>query len=700
MLQVSRFVDSILARHGKNATLPLCFKRITSKDRKAASRNATMVNLRLSKILNHDWAKLLSSDVLNAVFVNLCAGNSHDVLSLASRIAQDALKYPFMCTDLYLLLLQLLSASHGSTRPSLAIQLCWEMVQVEPSIVKQKMAFGLVLETMRKTDDFTQLLPLRILFESLSTGWNDENIAMDYLGTVICVLLNSNQYVGAIEHFELSLKQFLNLPDLLNSLNSLQIKNLYSRLPINCLITAMYETQDCSSLLLLLKGIPQPYEEELISIEQWLLALSLGLSLNHYGLVRLVYNTVIAINLNETLSVDDVIFDNKLKRLENENPILRSLTESTVSSILHTLASHGDIDLCLAFIELHYIHKGLKGQRGLSKELCIDIVRAYCFHTPITSLVEQGERDELVMRVIDVFHNFVLNRNGRFSYKDFSDAFLQKILHFRVFDQNIEKQILKENSISQKIRETAEEEDQETTILPRKVLGPKLLGSQQGNVFMNVSILKSFVREHALYIINKKYHVSTLQLFINCVLDHVHKYQNLSGFVTVFEALHDINPEYASEWLDQDLLFLLGQCLGTSPASMACGFHIFQYLSGTNRQISSSVMENFIYSSLRNPSYTSLFEYLVFCHLKSSPQSSSVTLMDRLDKWSKEHVNFRPVVDFLSHQRTNPDWERLWTTSDFVTTALQVLPEHVINAKYPEVDLRDLDRLRVVMPLE
>lgn len=677
MLRHTQFVDTLLSRCGKRTALSRSLKVFSVLDRKAISREAKEANSYLKYLSAETFLKLKPSDLNKAIFLNACVGNFDEVLTIAKRIARDPAKQRLLSAELYMLLLELISALKDASKTSLAIQLCHELSGMADD---QEVTRGLflVMDCARKSSDFTQLVPLRILFDSLLLRVIEDHVEFRYLGTVISVLLNSNQYLGATEHFQLSLKSYPSWD---------QHKKLYSNLPITKLIDAMCAAEDCHSLMVLLRGASR--DPSIIKLQDWLKSLSSGLLLNDYRLVKLIYDVIITNNIDGKITVDDVIFDNKLNRLEKQNTIFGSLSDSTISEILRTFASHGDVTLCMSLIELHYVHKTLKGKKSLSKEIFIDIVRAYCFHESGDSPIMQGESDDSVKNVIDVMHNFLDMQNGQFTYRDVSDAFLQKMYTFRVFDKNVEDSAHRENIKLQRIQDSLEDE----TVLPRKTLSAQVTSSKQGNVFMNTDILKGFVQDHSMYILDKGYGEATMSLFLNCVLDYVQKFQNFSGAITILEAVHELNKLYASEWLNTDLYDLLSRCLATSSAAMAVGFKLYLHLKGKNYVFTPKVMENYIYSSLRNPEETSLLEFYVHEYLSLTNGSCSTLLSLRLSDIASKSESFRQVAEFLANLRGLEDWREAWASKSFVCKASQVLPEYIINSRYSEIDLRDLIRL-------
>lgn len=681
MLRHTRFVDSLISRSGKGSALPHFHIRLSSGDRKTAFIEARKANSYLKSLSPQEFRGLKPSDLNKAIFLNKCVGNYEEVLSIAKRMAYEPPEQQYLSAELYLLLLQLILALKDISKIALAMQLCRELSSMAND-KEVKEAFKLVLQCASKSDDFTQLLPLRILFESLLPRLTEDHFEFRYLGTVSSILLNSNQYTSAVEQFNLSLKSFP---------SSDQRKKIYSNFPIVQFIEAMCDAQDCLNLISLLRGASK--DPKILSHHLWLKCLSLGLHLNDYALVKLIYDVVITTKIDGQITIDDVIFDNKLDRLEEQNEIFGSFSNSTVSEILHTFASHGDVTLCLSLIELHFVHKTLKGQKGLSKEICIDIVRSYCYHESKESAIEQGEKDESVKQVIDVMHNFLTMQNVQITYKDVSDAFLQKLYNYRVFDKNVEDSTLKENIILQRIQDSTEDE----TILPRKLLSAQVSKSKQGNVFMNMDILGKFVIDHAMYILNSGYGKRTMSLFLNCVLDYVQKYQNFSGIITVFEAIHEVNKQSLSEWLDADLFDLLSRCLANSPAAMAPGFKLFLYLKSTEYEFTSKIVENYIFSALRNFENTLLLEFYVYEYLTLMNGSCCSLLKERLSNAILKNAEISQIANFLENLETYDDWREVWTLKMFVTRASQVLPEQIINSRYSEIDLRDLARLNKVL---
>lgn len=692
----SAFIKSLLARGGKDASLPKCVPQLTPANRKVARDLAKTVNEKFENLPKIYWKQLTTTGVKELLFLNLCAGNHGMVLKIAGRIAQDPQCKTYLSSELYILLLQLLASlvgfqrqsatqSRGAPQVALAAQLCSELIANECSDDDLQLAFNLVLDCASTCDDFTQLIPLRILFKSVSSRKCDTDLHYKYLGTVMNIYLNSSQYIEAVNY----------LHQLQSSFKSSKLR-LYSRLPLERIIDSMCSMHDCSNLTQLLGDILN-CNRDFISARVWATALNMGLSLNHYELVKLIYDAILVRGIDKAISIDDLLFDDKLSRLRNENPVFGSLTESTISEIIHTLASHGDVTLCLTLVEFHYILNTLKGKSSLSKEVCVDIVQSYCFNIEQSEMIN-GMTDGSVKRVIDVVHNFMSKQKGRFTYVDISDAFLFKLHHYWVYDQNAEDAKLKELSTIAKLAEHYEGEPGE--FLPRKILSAPITSSRMGNVFMNTAVLERFVVEHVAYIQRMDYGLETLRMFLNCILNHITKYQNFSGLITVLESLSTIYGSFPQAWLDSDLVKIMGKCLASSHANMASGFQLFRYLKSTKKNTTSETIEHFIFSALRNPEDSTLLQFYVYEYLKSCSGSPSALLVERLTHWANENVAGRLLAELLSDPGILTDWEMVWNERGYVTDYSQLNPFNILSSKHTEIDLRDLQRLQKLFPIE
>lgn len=688
------FVKNLLARCGNDASLPKCYSQLTPANRRLAKDLAKKINDQLKDLPKIFWKQLTPAGVKETLFLNLCAGNHSIVLNLAERIAQEPQPKDYLSSELYILILQLLASQAGSRRSTafhtkdsfhvaLATQLCSELVFTGCSDDDLQLAFNLVLDCAFTCDDFTQLIPLRILFTSVSSKIRKVDLENRYLSTVMNIYINSSQYMEAVEYLHL-----------LQSTYKHSKERLYSTLPLERVIDFMCSTHDCSNLMQLLRDVLL-YNSKLVSTHLWIKALNLGLSLNHYDLVKLIYDAVLAKGVNNAISVDDILFDNKIVNLRKENAVFGSLTETTISEVIHTLATHGDVSLCLSLVEFHYLLNSLKGQSSLSKEVCIDIVQSYCFH--VETELNNNIRDESVKKVIDVIHNFMSKQKGRFTYVDISDAFLFKLLHYWVYDQNAEDAKLKEQSTIAKLAEHFEGEPDE--FLPRKMLSAPTSTSQLGSVLMNMETLEGFVDEHISYILQRKYGLDTLRIFLNLVLNHVTKYQNFSGLITVLESLRIVNETFPEEWLDSDLVKIIGRCLASSHANMASGFQLFCFLKAT-KNITPETMEYFIFSALRNPEDSTLLQYYLYEYLKSRSGAPSALLVERISHWANENVIGRLLAEVLSDAKISANWENIWNERSYISHFSELNPLNVLSSKHTDIDLRDLRRLQELFPLE
>ncbi|WPK23767.1 hypothetical protein PUMCH_001013 [Australozyma saopauloensis] len=690
----SEFVKSILSRCGPEASLHQCYKKFYSyfkSNQGLVSKLANDGNFRSHNLTNEEWNKFKFSGMTELIFLNLCAGRHKKVLHLANRIAQDPSARQIVTLDLYLLVLQLLAhpgvdlEEHGHdvlVKASLAIQLFSELLQIDCPESSLKQAFDLVLNCASKSTDFTQLVPLRILFEHLNTQFNDDRSELRFLATVLNMLLNSEQYISALEHLRMCQTTYT---------SSLQKKIMYHTFPLRELVEAMCSRQDCSSLTALLQDLSEENVTYYLPLRLWLQCLHLGLSLNNYALTKLVYERIVINGVDQNITMDGVVLENKLAEFEKQNVVFGTLTDTTIDEIVRLFASNGDVDLCLSLIERHYVHKQLKGQKGLSKELCIDIVRAYCFHQDSAS----DSEDSSIKQVIDVIQNFITKQDGEFIYTDISDALLHKLHHYRVYDYNVQRAARRENIVYEASSEEAEDE----SILFKKVRGPLVSSSKQGNVLSNITIMKEFIQDHTSYILSKDYGQETLQLFLNCVFDHVNKYQNLSGLIAAFEALNTIDINFASKWIDLDLLQIMSHSLSKSSANVVSGFHLYQYFSKITT-LSEEAMIGFIFSALRTPDNIALLEFYLYQYLLMFSGTVSELILERITSWSLENSTGMPLAKFLMNLKNNPDWQLEWKKENFITSSSQFDIKHSLDSKYSEIDLLNLHRLQKILPLD
>lgn len=681
MLRQTQFVKSVLARHVKMAGFPGCFRVLSPEEKKDAAEVATEVNGQLLDPFKTDWALVDPVDISNSMFTNLCAGNHSDILKLAKRVAVAPKMDRFLSSDLYLIILQLLSTSENYKEASLALQLCLELCTADLDPQKLAGAFSLVLDCVRKSDDYKQLIPLRILYERLSSHWSHDFLEYKYIATVQIVLLRTFQYTRAIEFFS-QCQNTYTLPK--------QVRDFYYHLPKEFFVISMHRAQDCSSIVLFLKG-SLALPKECVPLKVWLLSLDAGLVYNDYELVKLVYESRIVGDLDSKISVNDVIFDNKLQRLQDTNPVFASLTDRTIDSILHCFASHGDVELCLSFIELHYVHRNLKGEKALSQELCIEIVRAYCYHQDLEIPTQYNKEDESMMRVIDVIHQFLTKHEGRYSYKEVADAVLYKLHTIRIYDEEACEELSSDRFVSKPHGGSVGIE------IPRKRLAAKATSSQT-TPLLKLGILKKFVSSHVKYIISNELGLETMRIFINCVLNHVNKYQNLSAYVAVLEALHKLNPNFAHQWLNDDLFEIFCACLRSSAASMAPGFPMFQYLKTRNHTFTKLEMEGFVFSALRNTEESSLLQYYLYNYLDSGFGRDSDLLTERITKWAMKSDHVRPIAQYLSEYAKSSTWKEKWNESGFVTRESEVPISSIIHSRYGQVDRSSLKRLQAIMP--
>lgn len=629
------------------------------------------------------------------MFISVCARQYNKVFELAERVKQDPMSLRFRTPTLYLLLLLLISALGDASHAMLALKLYEEMcgdAGLKCSDEQHDRAVQLVFTVLEKSSDFTLLLPLKAVYESITVLHLGSRFETQYIGVCMSILLNSLQYNKALDLLD---KYLATLE------GSEYTGEALASLPLARLFEYMCSVQDCNNLSKWLGVVGEASRSDIISASDWSKYLGLALSLNHYKLVKLIYEQWIMAGMDTRLAIEDVVVTNIVTQIESLSPAFRSLSETTLYQILHTFALHGDVELTLNLIEWHYIHKSLKGEKALSKELCVDIIHSYCFFEE--SSIGQGEHDRSMERVLDVINSFTSRENPGFelSYKDISDAVSHKIHTYKASDQNVAKARMKAKGTHHFIEKMNEEgTNTEPGQLPRKTTNKNLSESSLGNPLLNTDVLHDFVEGHIRFLLDSSSSRRTIDIFISCILNHINKFQNFSGMIVVLQTLKLVNADFFTEWLSRDLVDIIIKSISNSPAARFTGLELYKQMRVHNIILTHANMVHLILSSMHTPRFHLLFEYYVYEYLNSSPTLISMHLIRRIEKFSHLDDRGRVVLNFLKeHQKLGPtreEVEQFWVANDLNKDPL-VGVDAADASQYDRIDIRDCQQLKDIL---
>lgn len=555
---------------------------------------------RLSEVCSTRLKKNLPKDpqvIEEALFCHAAAGRADHLFEIA-KCLRDNMELRLKVTPaMYLLMLQGIARTRDKRYTASAVALYTELHEKGFSITPEdrNLAASLLLDVFRNCKDIAQLLQLKIAYENYMTkSVTDENLEIRYISTFISVYLNTGQYTRAVELFE---NGYSDLTEV-----QFSPSRVLALFPTKDFLVAMSRSGDVAMLSKWL-ALVLDVDRSLVGYDTWSEFLSLGLSQNHHGLVKLIYSRLIMLEL-ENVSLDEVMFSNKLEELESKSGVLASLSEKTLTEILHTLASNGDVNSTLGLIEWHYVHKKLKGERALTKDLCLDIILSYCYHNDETP----GVGDLSIQNVLSTLNNFTskLDAEFSFSYQDICDGMSYRFMRYKAIDPNVEVAEIKARASFNK----AQEYEEGLESKPRKILNLNLYDSKQGNLLKNSEVLDDFMRTTINYILQENHHIETLRIFINCVLHHIMKYQNATGMIVALLAMHQINPKMASEWLGQELWDIILRTVSKSPAAKLVGFEIYQHMKTRGVALTASHYEDLILSASKGSDNGVLQHYL------------------------------------------------------------------------------------------
>lgn len=620
-------------------------------------------------------------DVEEMVFVAVCAGNHRQAMDIAQMVHQDPMSGRFRSKTLYLLLLQLAAAAPNQAH--LALNLFAELFSRYPDLSPDEcsMATTSLFLCFEDCRDFSRLLTLRTLYESfVAPRLSGFEFEARFLAATLHVLLNSSQYHQALELMEHSLLSF---PDRQDQLTLLKY------LPMMKAFDMMCSFQDCGTLydwlLVLIERLPHT-----VLLYHWTKYLDLALSKNHYNLTKLIYSHVIMAG-RELLSVDDVLTSTVVADLESKSPVLASLSDSMLQAVLHTLASHGDVSLTLNLIEWHYIHKEMRGESALTKELCIEIVRSYCYHKE-ENIPKIDEGDAGAKRVLDVLDSLLSRLKEEFVYTDISDAISHKLNTLNIFDQSVAAARLKELATMEFIN--AQENSKS---MARKLTNKNISDALQGNVLMNNKILHQTIAQHLNYMITKNMSLKCVRLYVECLLNHVNKYQNTSGLVSAMMAMKSVKHDM-SHWLTPSVFDIVFKSISNSPAAQMTGTALFTFMKQNGMKISTFNIEQLIFSTLRGPQFNELLEYYLYEYLSTSPQNINPHILHRIRNYTHLNDEGRRLLHFLE-ENTVTSALKLWESYSFRSKLplWDSSPQSYSKEHYHQIDSRDAQYLSFVL---
>lgn len=625
-------------------------------------------------------------EIEEMVFVSICAGNHHQVMEIAQMVHQDPMNVRFRSKTLYLLLLKLMATQSGLGTVQIALALFEELFSHcrDVTVDETTMATLLLFQCFENCRDFSQLLTLKILFENIILH---RLPAFEYEACFIAanlhVLVNSFQYHQALELMHHTFQSFTDAQDQMV---------LMQKLPILKTLDLMCSFEDCDMLRDWLSVVIQR-SPDIIPTEDWAKFLDLAVSKNHYGLTKIIYTKIIMAGL-DLLSVDEVLTSNIVATLESKSPMLATLSAHTLEAVLHTLASHGDVSLTLNLIEWHYIHKEMRGESALSKELCIEIIRSYCFYNEEPSQLKNDESDASVERVLDVLESFIQRLKKDFVYTDISDAVSYKLNTLNIFDENVAAARRKELATADFLNGL-----EETDSKARKLSNRNMSDSLQGNVLMNNKLLHQVITQHLRYMLDKQMSLKCIQIYIECILNHVNKYQNTSGLVSAMMAMKSFKHDLMS-WLTPSVFNIAFKSISNSPAAQMTGSTLYSYMKQKGLAVSRANLEHLIYSSLRGSQFNSLLEYYLHEYLSTSPQKINLQIMHRIRNYSALNDDGRRLLQFLEENTVETALKH-WHSYGFSLNPPLLESNTGVYSKehYHQIDFRDAQYLSFVLGL-
>lgn len=535
--------------------LPECLKAspITFYDHEDAQRISSKIRSVLQK---KQFNRLSNADLEFALFFYSLTARYNLIWDLCSELRNSRCHNKLITPSTYILLLQAICRSKDKRMVSHAVNIYAELYSgphLNLTSHQHDFAAQCLLTAFQRCHDFTALVLLKALYENcISRFASNELIELLYLAAFLHTHLNTGQYSEALKLWNTTFTTYK---------ESKGAHELMNSLPFVELLQAMCTNQDLSSLALWLEVLLK-IDPDLDLVEShWPQFLSAAIDNSHYPTVHLIYSQFIMKGHKE-ISVDEVLFSTKFEKLQKNNTPLNTMADETLYQILHVLSTHGDITSTQNLIQWHHIYKSWKGENSMTKDLTIQILSAHChnIHTSFES-------------ILDIIHSFSTKSNQHLSYKDITDSISHKWFTLDMEDQFVKAAKANELEIIKTIEQAEESK-------PRKISNPNLAASTQGNILSNTRILDAFVYNHVTYTLENHHSEACLQLFVNCVLNHINRYQNVTGMAVALSAIQrGVNDRRRTDtsFFSAESLDIMCSIISKSRSARLCGHEIFKF---------------------------------------------------------------------------------------------------------------------------
>lgn len=475
-----------------------------------------------------------------------------------------------------------------------------------------------LLASFQNCDEITDLLTLRIFWDSMiSHNINNKKLRYLYISAFIHTFLNTGQNQKAIETFERGYQDLLTYHEQNSELGV--DANAFQLFPIIRLLDIMCSNRDCNGLLKWLAILADMGNDNHLSERQlkdihWLKYLNLALTENDYQLVKCIYDRFIMRDFQNGVSSEDILFRERRSLFLSDS--INSLNDDTFYRILHTFSISGDVNLVLSLIETQFFHKTLQGQKALTKDLCVKIIEAYCYHKSAESFENDSDpTDESMCRVLDVANTFVVrfegNGSNQITYKDMTEAFSYKFMNYRLKGDNTNYNNFSKTELMEGMKDGVDMSKFNNELGTNFEIST----SGMGNVLANFNVLSTFIESHILYMKAKNFHHKTFTLFLNCVLNHTNLYQNFTGTIKVLSILSKFSSRVTEEWLDELLYDIIMNSLSNSNSGKICSHLLFNFLK-ENKILSRDHFRCLISANLRGSIHkgSQFFLYQYYLH--------------------------------------------------------------------------------------
>ncbi|KAK6200367.1 mitochondrial splicing apparatus component-domain-containing protein [Scheffersomyces amazonensis] len=693
MIPRTRLLSLRLCHHRINGIRPLSTSYPDEINRK--SLISTLSTTSKDRISKQDFPILHNSESRDG-FLRYLVDFNYDILAWKYCELLKYHKFPLTNTT-YILLMRLLTSSSDHQSITNAIYIYLEAMShykldshnlVQPLTSTEKYLLTRdLLKVLSKSNDFTTVYILNTIWKIfLREVSKKDDLKVLYHATYLGIMLNSGQNELAVKYFE---DLLLNEPDINTNV-----------LPISTILDKLIQDKDSDTLVTIIRMLID--HNIIVEDIQWIQILEQAVNANDYELVLLVYDSFVMRGFKDSkISIEDAIFQD----LKSKDSGLNKINDQLIHQMLHTLSSNGDVQSTLSLIESHYLHKTAKGERALSKDLCLIIIDSYCNYDDNDNEIDLDIEDNNVKQVLNVLNGLVEklqkdSTNEALTYRDICSSLSIRFWKYYTYDEHINKASIKRQEIEESIRNS----EYGQSYIPRKVSNENISRSKYGNMLSNMSILNNFIHIHINYMVSQpEFNKQTITLFINCLLEHINIYQNFTAITKVLQTLYHLNSNYIVEWLDNDSFEIILNSLAECSAGKQCSVVLFNYFKNNNIPLHHHHYAALISANLRGNVHNGL-QYFLYHYLKD--YGIHTNMLKSVESIKEEIIANSATAKLLNYIESNPrtvpsveELDDFWINNNLCLDPTRIGKEEEENIKlknrkyYRDFDVRDSEVL-------